>query len=85
MKLLEQPQIRCEKCQTHLAINRRDKIVNSALFTLFYILYLSTFQVELVSFNALMTFFIFVEMCRTFNILFSFVRVNPKLKSSTTK
>ena len=84
LKLLEQQHIRCDKCQAHLAIQRRDKVVNSGLFTLFYIFYLSTFHVELISFNALMTFFIFVEMCRAFNLLFSFVRINPNLKRSRT-
>jgi hypothetical protein len=84
-RLIDKSSIKCTNCKSLLAINQRDKIVNAGLFVIFYLSYLQFFEVDSVSVQAAFVGFIFLELYKTFNLLFSFTKVGCKTKASMSR
>ena len=83
--LIEKQAITCQHCKALLAINPRDKVINYSLFSIFCATYLYFFDVSPFSFSSMMTIMVFIEICRLFHVLFSFVRVGHRLNSHACK
>ena len=79
--LYDKPRIKCTSCRTHLAINSRDKAINTALFTAFCLVFINTFELDPFSFSAFFVMLAFTELCKVFNILFSFSKVSYSSKN----
>lgn len=79
--LYEKPNIKCSSCKSVLAISSKDKAINTALFTLFCIVCINLLDLEPLSFTSCFVVMFFVELCKAFNVLFSFVKVSQSTKT----
>lgn len=84
-RLFDKPSIKCTSCKSLLAINPRDKMINAGLFIIFYLAYLQIFNVDSVSLQAGFVGFVFLELYKTFNLLFSFTKVGYSAKASMSQ
>lgn len=79
--LYDKPRIKCTSCKTHLIISPRDKAINTALFTAFCLVFIHAFELEPFSFSAFFVMLVFTELCKFFNILFSFSKAGYSSKN----